>query len=342
MPVNYAAKVTGAGKPLQVIESPYPTCGPDEIIIENKAFALNPADWALANMDIASHPIFNTEYPFIPGEDCAGIVVEAGPGVASVAKGDRVIAQANGVLPQIDQRGGFQKYAVVPWPNFGKIPAGVPFREAVVLPLGMVTAARGLFEKNQLAMALPPSSEGRSKTLLVWGGSSSVGVNATQLAAAGGYEVVAVASRHNFALCKSVGASSTFDYKEANFIDEAAAALKGKDLVGCFDAIGGADTCKAICEILEKSGTRRRLVSVKPGSESLAPEGFHMTSTLAGSDAWVGIASYLFNWVGEAMEKGLIQAKPEPWIMGHGLENLQKGFEQGVKGYSGKKLVVTL
>ena len=342
MPINYAAIVTGAGKPLQVVESPYPTCGPDEIIIENKALALNPADWALANTDVASNPIFNVQYPFIPGEDCAGIVAEAGSGVTSVAKGDRVMAQANGVLPQIDQRGGFQKYAVVPKPYFGKIPASVLFEHAVVLPLGMVTAARGLFEKDQLAMALPPSSEGKGKSLLVWGGSSSVGINTTQLAAAAGYEVVAVASRHNFELCKSVGASLIFDYKDVNFIDEAAAALKGKDLVGCFDAIGGADTCNTICEILEKSGTRKRLVSVKPGSASLAPEGFDMTCILTASDEWVEIASYLFNWVGEGMEKGVIQAKPEPWIMGHGLENLQKGFEQGLKGYSGKKLVVTL
>lgn len=342
MPINYAAVVAGANRPLEVIEVPFPTCDSHEIIIENKAIALNPADWKLVSLGTASHPIFKLEYPYILGEDCAGIVVEVGANVTSVAEGDRVIARANGVIPQNNQLGGFQKYVVIPEPYFGKIPTSVPYEEAVVLPLGLVTAARGLFEKNQLAMALPPSTKGKGKTLLVWGGSSSVGVNVTQLAAAAGYEVVSIASRHNFDLCTSVGASLVFDYKDDLFVDQVASALRGKDLVGCYDAIGGEDTCKTICNILEKSGTRRRIVSVRPGSESLAPEGYEMTCISSASDEWASIASYLFKRVGEALENGWIKTKPEPWIIGKGLVSLQIGLDQGNKGYSGKKLVINL
>jgi NADPH:quinone reductase-like Zn-dependent oxidoreductase len=343
MPTNHAAVITGPNQPLQIIEIPYPTISTNEILIENKALALNPADWKLSLMDLTSNPIFkNTTYPFIAGEDCAGIVVDVGARVKSVVKGDRVIAGSNGVLPQNNHRGGFQRYVVVPEPYFGKIPTSVRFEEGVVVPLGMMTAARGLFEKNQLGMAVPPLDEGKGKTLFVWGGSSSVGVNATQLAAVAGYEVISVASRHNFELCKSVGATEVFDYKDANFIEKMTAALKGKDLVGCFNAIGTAETCKSICEIIEKSGTRKRLTSVAPGTESFAPEGFEMTCILTGSEEWKSIASHLFNWVGEAMEQGVFKPKPDPWILGRGLEHLQKGVEEGIKGYSGKKLVVTL
>lgn len=342
MPINHAAVVVGAGKPLEIIETPYPTAGPGEIVIETKAAAFNPADWFLAKLDMTNHPIFKLEYPFILGVDCAGTVVQVGSGVTTVTNGDRVIAQANGTLPQNGSRGGYQNYVVVPEPYFGKIPDILSFEKAVVLPLGMMTAARGLFEKDQLGMVLPPSTDGNGKTLLVWGGSSSVGVNATQLAAAAGYEVISIASCHNFDLCKSVGATQVFDYNDESFIDEVASSLKGKDSVGAFNAIGTEATCKSIFEIIRNSETQKRLTSVNPGTESFAPDDFEMTCILTGSEEWAGIASYLFGWVAEALEQGIIQSKPDPTILGHGLGSVQRGIDEGLKGPSGKKLVVTL
>ena len=50
-----------------------------------------------------------------------------------------------------------------------------------------------------------PSPSG--KTIVVWGGSSSVGAFAIQLAVASGAKVVTTASQHNFDFCKQRGAT---------------------------------------------------------------------------------------------------------------------------------------
>ncbi|TAQ89425.1 hypothetical protein B7494_g2244 [Chlorociboria aeruginascens] len=50
------------------------------------------------------------------------------------------------------------------------------------------------------------------KTVLIWGGSGSVGVNVIQLAVAAGYEVIATASPANFDYLKELGASEVLDY----------------------------------------------------------------------------------------------------------------------------------
>ncbi|XVQ89826.1 hypothetical protein ACQP2K_21145 [Microbispora siamensis] len=49
----------------------------------------------------------------------------------------------------------------------------------------------------------------RSETVLVWGGSTSVGSNAIQLARNAGYRVVATGSPRNFDYVRSLGAAET-------------------------------------------------------------------------------------------------------------------------------------
>jgi NADPH:quinone reductase-like Zn-dependent oxidoreductase len=74
------------------------------------------------------------------------------------------------------------------------------YEDAVVIPLGLATAAAGLFDKTQLGLQLPqaPACPATGKTAVVWGGSTSVGCIAIQLAVAAGYEVFTTASPKNF------------------------------------------------------------------------------------------------------------------------------------------------
>jgi NADPH:quinone reductase-like Zn-dependent oxidoreductase len=79
------------------------------------------------------------------------------------------------------------------------IPDATKFEDAAVLPLGIPTAACGLFQNDFLAMnapSAPPTPTGQ--TLLVWGGSTSFGSKAIQLAAAASYDVVTTALPRNF------------------------------------------------------------------------------------------------------------------------------------------------
>lgn len=121
------------------------------------------------------------------------------------------------------------------------------YEEASVLPLGMSTAACALFQTKQLSLQYPsakPTSTG--KTLLVWGGSTSVGCNAIQLAVAAGYEVFTTASPKNFDYVKSLGAARAFDYNSKTVIPDITSALQGKLVAGAV-AIGkgSAEACKS-------------------------------------------------------------------------------------------------
>lgn len=127
------------------------------------------------------------------------------------------------------------------------------FEQAAVLPLAISTAAAGLYEKDHLNLQHPslnPKSTGQS--LLIWGGSSSVGALTTQLAKASGYEVVTTASPRNFDFVKSLGADHVLDYNSKTIVDELVDLLKGKTVAGAYDAIGAAESTTACAEVLSR------------------------------------------------------------------------------------------
>ena len=106
--------------------------------------------------------------------------------------------------------GGFLHYSSAQAATTTVIPSSTSYADASVIPLAFDTAAVGLYSTDTGFLGLPhpslkPSSAG--KTIIVWGGSSSVGALTIQLAAASGVTVVATASEHNFDFCKKCGAS---------------------------------------------------------------------------------------------------------------------------------------
>lgn len=116
------------------------------------------------------------------------------------------------LLTNDSHEGGFQLYSSAPAATTSRIPTNITYNQASVLPLGFDTAATGLYDakdKGCLALEYPslnPKPSG--KTIVVYGGSSSVGTQAIMLAVASGAKVVAVASEHNFDFCKSLGATA--------------------------------------------------------------------------------------------------------------------------------------
>lgn len=203
--VNYAAWIPAQGAQLEVADAPFPTdIADDEVVIKNKAVAVNPVDWKIQS---APQPIFDIKYPYILGSDVAGEVVGVGAGVRHLQKGDRVIGHASGIPRGDSAYGGFQLYPRLQAATVARIPAAVPFERAVVLPLSVSTAAAGLYLGDTLGLRIPRPPEGagqrgregeeKREVLLLWGGSSSVGSSVVQLAVASGYDVVATASPAN-------------------------------------------------------------------------------------------------------------------------------------------------
>jgi NADPH:quinone reductase-like Zn-dependent oxidoreductase len=178
MPSNSAAWLTKVRNDLEVKSAPYTSPAEHQIVIKNKAVAINPVDWGVQAKGDVIFPWLS--YPYIGGSDVAGEIFEIGSGVTRFKVGDRVVGQA--MCLRNTAEGAFQEYTVLLDHMASPIPSGLSYESASVLPLGLSTAASGLFQKNLLALqhpSVPPKPTGKS--LLIWGGSTSVGSNAIQV-----------------------------------------------------------------------------------------------------------------------------------------------------------------
>lgn len=371
-PTNTAAYLVGKQvKPLVVKAAPYKPPEAHEIVVKNHAVAINPVDWF---KQYAGNLLLSwIKYPFVLGGDLAGEVVEVGKGVTRFRVGDRVLGHAVGMDGERNRssEGAFQQYTVVRDNLAALIPESLSYERACVLPLTFSTAATGLFQKEYLALQYPTvPAKPNGEALLVWAGSSSVGCNAIQLATAAGYEVFTTASPKNFEYVKTLGASQVFDYRSPTVIQDIIFALKHKTLAGAL-AIGnnGAESCVAV---VEKSKGRKFVAMASfPFPEDL-PEGSGQTLAILSlilSIIWwqismwfkskiKGIPTKFFigdtlqhnevshvvyeSFLPQALAEGKYVAAPEPYVVGHGLECIQKAFDFQKKGVSAKKVVVTL
>lgn len=341
MPSNTAAWLSAPkSRPLEVKSASYTSPGENEIVVKNHAIALNPVDWARQAVGDA---LFSwTTYPCVLGSDVAGEVVEAGKVVTRFKTGDRVTGLALGLTSNRAAEGAFQAYTVLPVHLTSPIPKNLSFESASVIPLGISTAASGLFQKEYLALRFPTASPNKStgETILIWGGSTSVGSNAIQLAVAAGYEVITTASPKNFDYVKKLGASQAFNYKNETVVAELIDALKGKISAGAL-AIGdgSADPC---IEIIEKSEGKKFVALANPPSgEPPAGVGVKFIFGSDLKDNEVGPAVWV-DFLPKALETGSFIAAPDAQTFGKGLESVQDGMDLMMKGMSAKKAVIPL
>jgi Alcohol dehydrogenase GroES-like domain len=184
MPENKAAWLVARQDVLHVGEAPFPEPEASEIVVRNHAVAVNPVDWMVPFLGrLRVFPWIKR--PFILGSDLAGKVVAVGASVTEVKVGDRVLAMAVGACKQCNRaaEGPFQNYTIVLPRLATVIPDDVSYAEAAVVPLGITTAACGLFQRDLLALELPSAfRKPRDAWVIIWGGATSVGSNAIRLA----------------------------------------------------------------------------------------------------------------------------------------------------------------
>jgi NADPH:quinone reductase-like Zn-dependent oxidoreductase len=345
-PSNQAAwLVADKVSPLEVKEAPYPVPEPNEIVIQTRAVALNPVDYGVQSRGIALFPFLT--YPRIFGMDLAGIVKEVGTEVTRFKPGDRVLAVSD-VLKK-NAAGAFQLYVVAQENMASPFPANASFEQACVLPACLGVAAVGMFHKDYLALELPtlnPTPKG--KTLLVWGGSTSVGCNGIQLGVAAGYEVVTTCSPHNFEFVKKLGASYAFDYKSPTVVADILDVFKDKVSAGAV-AIGnmatpgnGTLTAQMCLEIVSKTQGAKFVAMAMPYKGDF-PEGVDAKFIHGNSlkDNELG-ADIFEKFLPKALEEGRYLYAPEPLVAGKGLESIQEAIEVLKRGVSAKKVVVSL
>lgn len=368
-PDNTAAWYVAKQARLEAKPAPYTAPGANEIVVRNHAVAINPVDWAIPILGSMMFPWIKP--PTILGEDLAGEVAEVGPGVRRFTVGDRVVAHAAGLNQNRNRasEGAFQIYTVVSDHMASPIPDAMPYESAAVLPLGLSTAACGLFQKDFLALRHPSAdAKPAGKALVIWGGATSVGCNAIQLAAAG-YEVFTTASPRNFDYLRSLGPNQVFDYHAKTVVKEIIAALNGKTIAGalaiatgstgpCLDivhacqgdkfvAIAGAPVSLAeigsggamtILRLMPKMLASNLSTGIKSRTRGIRTK-FIFGSSLVDNE--VGAAIYV-DFLPQALADGRFVAAPPAQVVGAGLEAIQTGFEVQQKGMSARKVVVSL
>jgi NADPH:quinone reductase-like Zn-dependent oxidoreductase len=315
-----------------------------------------------------------TKYPFVVGSDVAGEVVEVGGSVTRFRVGDRVVGYAAGSDKGRNRaaEGAFQEYVVLLAHMTSPIPDAVSFEAASVMPLGVSTAACGMFQKEFLGMNAPSAAATPTgKTLIVWGGSTSVGSNAIQLAVAAGYDVVTTASPRNFAYVKGLGAREAFDYNAKTVVADIVEFLSGREIVGAL-AIGPGSGAACIDIVGRCKGARFVSMATPPTSWDNVPAGrgriFHLVPALARmivgtmrlnqrarrnkvQTNMIWGSALVANEVGPmifeaflpaALAESRFVAAPSPTVVGTGLAQIPVALERQRQGVSATKLVVTL
>ena len=246
-------------RPLQIDDAPMPTHGPDEVVIRNRAVAINPVDCA-----IQATGMFPISYPFIGGHDASGDITAVGSAVTDFKVGDRVVAFLNPTGDGNRSNGAFQLFFKTGVNAIAKLPNNVSYAEASVLPMGLGVAASGLFQADTLALPFPQvDPTPNDKVVLIWGGGSSMGACAIQLAKGAGFKVAATANGHNLESMKNLGADYVFDYTKDSVIEDVLAALQGADFAGAFCAIIEPEVIKQCAQIASKLGGNKFVANVR-------------------------------------------------------------------------------
>ena len=192
---------------------------PGEVVVRVKAAALNFFDTLL----IAGKYQHKPPFPFSPAAEFAGVVETIGPGVADVARGDRVMGYMGS--------GAAREVVAVAAEQIVKLPDGLPFERAAGLTVTYATTLYALRERAELQPG---------ETLVVLGASGGTGLAAIELGKVLGARVIACASSdEKLAFARAHGADETVNYAASNLRDalKKLGGERGVDVV--YDPVGG-------------------------------------------------------------------------------------------------------
>ena len=164
---------------LAVQEVPTPKVKPGWVLVKIKAFGINRSEIFTRQGDSPS-----VKLPRIIGIECAGEIED--PSDSSFQKGQRVVSLMGGLGREFD--GSYAEYTLIPSSQVYPIDNDMDWLELAAIPEMYYTAYGSLFDTLQL-------KEG--ETLLIRGGSSSVGLAALQLAKSVGATVISTTRNTN-------------------------------------------------------------------------------------------------------------------------------------------------
>jgi NADPH2:quinone reductase len=197
---------------------PDPVAGPEEVVVEIAATALNRAD-LLQRRGFYPGPPMPHE---IPGMEFSGRVVEAGERATRWPLGAEVMAIVGG--------GAYAERIAVHERQLMAVPTTVPVADAAAIPEVWITAFDALVAQGGLTAG---------RTALVHAGGSGVGTAAIQIAKAMAARVIVTASAGKIGRCLALGADAAIDYAVDDFVAGALEITGGRGVDVVLDVIGG-------------------------------------------------------------------------------------------------------
>lgn len=200
-------------------ETPAPTAGATDVVVDVHATAVNRAD-LLQRRGFYPPPPGESE---ILGLEAAGVVSAVGTSVTRVRVGDRVCCLLAG--------GGYAEQVVVNEAMAIPIPDGLDFVQAAAIPEAFYTAFVNVVQEGVFAAG---------ERVLIHAGASGVGTAAIQLVKArGGVVYVTAGSDDKLARCVALGADAGINYKTESFAERVAALTNKQGVDVILDCVGG-------------------------------------------------------------------------------------------------------
>jgi putative PIG3 family NAD(P)H quinone oxidoreductase len=203
---------------LGIEDVPDPDPGPEEVLVEVVATALNRAD-LLQRMGFYPGPPADLE---IPGMEFAGTIASVGSRVRDATVGQKVMGIVGG--------GAYAERLVTHERMLLPVPDAVPIEDAAAIPEVFITAFDALVAQGGLTSG---------RTALVHAGASGVGTAAIQIAKALGARIAVTASAEKLTTCRSLGADLAIDYRVDDFVRAVEELTDGNGVDVVLDVIGG-------------------------------------------------------------------------------------------------------
>lgn len=201
---------------LEVHTAPIEAPGTGQLLVRMEATGVSFAEQSMRRGRYYGQP----EFPFVPGYDLVGTVLEAGPGADPALVGRRVATMT--------KTGGWATHALVEARDSVLVPDAVSSEDAETVVVNGVTAWQMLHRSARVK---------RGQTILLHGANGGVGGILIQLAKREGIRVIGGASpRHHDAL-RAMGVEPV-DYNDPNFA-ERVRELAPQGVAAAFDNIGG-------------------------------------------------------------------------------------------------------
>lgn len=258
----------GGPEVLRLGEAPDPEPGPEEVLVDVRATAVNRAD-LLQRLGLYPGPPAPVE---IPGLEFAGRVVATGARVTRWAPGDEVMGILGG--------GGYAERVVVHERQALPVPATVGLADAAAIPEVFLTAWDALVVQGGLTSG---------RWALVHAGASGVGTAAIQIAGAIGARVAVTCSAGKVEACRALGADLALERSPADWV----AALRDG-----LDAHGRPDGVDVVLDVVGGEEADRNLAVLRPKGCVV------QVGLLAGPAATVNVGQLLakrLRWVGTVL-----------------------------------------